>query len=477
MPTLTIDGRQVTVELGTPLIDACRAAGVDVPHFCYHPCLKVVATCRMCVVEIKGQPKLATSCSTAVAEGMEVSTSSPAVLAARAGVMEFLSVNHPLDCPFCDKAGECKLQDYAYLHGSSDGRAIEEKRHYDYENLGSKIVLDKNRCIHCTRCVRFTREVTGQGELTTANRGAHLEITTFEGLTLDSNPFACNIVELCPAGAMTSRDFRFKKRAWYLKPIPTISRHGADAKPIWADIDQNKLWRFRPRFDGELSLQRLISDEERLAWHRYDLEPSQRQCSPMMKVMKGKPTQIMDIATALSANAPVAVLAQATFGSEALQQLGELASSDSLRYAHGNRRFPIQNPSIQKSDDGAINKAGALEKGYKFGAEELLSKVEAGEVKAVIIYHDSELSDAAENELLAKVAKKARFTLALEPIPSALSELASATLPVTTYLEESDFIIDHQGETKQYQKALEPPQGIKTPAAWVQELKAAAGAM
>jgi NADH dehydrogenase/NADH:ubiquinone oxidoreductase subunit G len=273
---------------------------------------------------------------------------------------------------------------------------------------------------------------------------------------------------------MTAKDFRFKKRAWYLKPIPTISRHGADAKPIWADIDQNKLWRFRPRFDGELSLQRLISDEERLAWHRYDLEPSQRQCSP---TMKGKSAQIMDIASALSANAPVAVLAQATFGCGALQQLGELASSDSLRYAHGNRCFPIQNPSIQKSDDGAINKSGALEKGYKLGAEELLTKIEAGEVKAVIIYHDSELSDAAENELLAKVAKKARFSLVLEPIPSALSGLASATLPVTTYLEESDFVIDHQGETKQYQKALEPPHGIKTSAAWAQELKAAAGAM
>jgi NADH-quinone oxidoreductase subunit G len=426
----------------------------------------------MCVVEVKGQPKLATSCSTAAAEGMEVSTCSPAVLAAREGTMEFLSLNHPLDCPLCDKAGECKLQDYAYLHGSSDGRAIEEKTRFGYEDLGAKIVLDKNRCIHCTRCVRFTREITGQGELTVANRGSHLEITTFEGLTLDSNPFACNIIELCPAGAMTSRDFRFKKRAWYLRPIPTISRHGADAKPIWADVDQNRLWRFRPRFEGESVLHRMISDEERLAWHRYDLEPSQRRTSP---TLKGKPAKVRDIAKELFANAPIAVLAQATFGCGALQQVGELASLDSLRYAHGNKKFPIQNPSIQLSDDGAINKAGALERGYRFGAvQELLSKIEAKEVKAVVIYHDSELSDAAENELLAKVAKKARFSLVLEPIPSGLSDLASATLPVTTYLEESDFVIDHQGDTKPYQKALEPPKGIMAPGAWATELKAAA---
>jgi NADH-quinone oxidoreductase subunit G len=194
---------------------------------------------------------------------------------------------------------------------------------------------------------------------------------------------------------MTSKDFRFKKRVWYLKPVPTISRHGADAKPIWADVDQNRLWRFRPRFEGELSLHQLISDGERLAWHRYDLEPSKRHTSP---TLKGKPAEASDIASKLSANAPIAVLAQATFGCGALQQIGELASSESLRYAHGNKKFPIQNSSIQKSEDGAINRAGALERGYRFGAiQDLLSKVEAGEVKAVVIYHDSELSDDAEN--------------------------------------------------------------------------------
>jgi len=467
--TLKINDQTVTVEPGTLLIDACRAAGVEIPHYCYHPCLKIVASCRMCVVEVKGQQKLAASCSTAAADGMEVRTDTKAVAEARAAVMEFMLLNHPLDCPICDQAGECKLQDYSYQYGSGESRMTEPKSHWHYEDLGAKVVIDKNRCIHCTRCVRFTREITGTSELIAANRGSHLEITTFAGHTLDSNPFAGNLVDLCPVGALTSRDFRFKKRSWYLKSIPTISRHGADAKTIWADIDQNRLWRFRPRPEGDNSPACFISDSERLAWHRYDLDSSQRATAP---TLNGKNVEASDIAGKLNANTPVAVVAQGTFGCDALQQLGELASSELLRYAHGNVRIPIQNAAIQKSEDGVINRAGITARGYRFGAlHELLSKVEAGEIKAVVLYHDSAFSDESENALLRRIAECAQFSLLLEPISSDLVKAAKATLPVTTYLEESDFIIDHQGVLKRYTKALTPPRGIRTPAAWVKELK------
>jgi NADH dehydrogenase/NADH:ubiquinone oxidoreductase subunit G len=422
----------------------------------------------MCVVEIKGQPKLTTSCSTAAADGMEVRTDTPAVAEARAGVVEFLALNHPLDCPLCDKAGECKLQDYAYLYGSGGGRSLEPKNRYGYEDLGAKIVIDKNRCIHCTRCVRFTRDITGAGELTATNRGSHLEITTFAGLTLDSNPFAGNLVDNCPVGALTSRDFRFKKRSWYLKPVPTISRHGADAKAIWADVAQNKLWRFRPRPDGDNSSTQFISDEERNAWQRYCIDPSQRQTSP---TLHKKSAEAPDIAEALMKSTPVAVVAQGTFGCNALQQLGGLATFESLRYAHGNKRCPIQNAAIQKSEDGVINRAGITARGFRFDAlNELLSKIEAGEVKSAVVYHDSEFSDDAENTLIRRIVEKVPFSLLLEPIPSDLVEVATATLPVTTYLEESDFIIGYDGGEKHYAQALEPPKGIKTPATWTKEL-------
>jgi NADH-quinone oxidoreductase subunit G len=466
--TLKINGQTLTVEPGTLLMDACRAVGVEIPHYCYHPCLKVIASCRMCVVEVAGHPKLVSSCSTPVTYGMNVHTDTKAVAEARAAVMEFLLLNHPLDCPICDQAGECKLQNYSYQYGSGGSRITEPKAHYNYENLGTKIVIDKNRCIHCTRCVRFTRDITKTGELIPANRGSHLEITTFTGINLDSNSFIGNVVDLCPVGALTSRDFRFKKRSWYLKPIPTISRHGADAKTIWADVDQNKIWRFRPRPEGNNTPTRFISDKERLAWRRYDLNPSQRVTAP---TLNNKNAEISDIAGALNANTPVAVVAQGTFGCDSLQQLGELASSESLRYAHGNVRIPIQNTDIQKSEDGIINRSGITARGYRFDAlDELLTKVEAGKVKAVVLYHDSEFSDESENALLRRILESAAFSLLLEPIPSRLAGIATATLPVTTYLEESDFIIDHQGNIKRYTKALTPPGGVKTPADWVREV-------
>jgi NADH dehydrogenase/NADH:ubiquinone oxidoreductase subunit G len=431
----------------------------------------------MCVVEVKGQPKLVASCSAEAVEGMEVRTDTSAVAEARAGVMEFMLLNHPLDCPICDKAGECKLQDYAYRYGSQDSRMDEPKSRFAYEDLGSKIVMDKNRCVHCTRCVRFLRDIAGTNELVPANRGSHLEMTAFDGLggaALDANPFAGNLVELCPVGALTAKGFRFRKRPWCLKPVPTISRHGADAKPIWADVDRNRVWRFRTRPDGNNSPTRFISDEERGAFARYALDPAKRPRTP---ALNGAAVSAGDIAAALKANGPTAVAASGVFGCDALQALAGLASSDSLRYAHGNRRIPVQNAAIQKSDDGVINRAGAMARGYRFSAlQELLSKLEAGEVKSVVLYHDSWFSDDAENGLLGLILQKAAFGLLLEPIPSPLTALvasvasATALLPTTTYLEESDLVIDHAGNVKRYSKALEPPMGVMAPAAWVKEL-------
>ncbi|MEZ0120905.1 MAG: hypothetical protein SGVNAXEH_001057, partial [Holophagaceae bacterium] len=209
MPKIAINGQTLEVPVGTLVLDACKQVGIDIPHYCYHPALTPVATCRMCMVEIKGMPKLATSCTTTVGlapkdqpDGlaMEIFTDTPQVADARAGVMEFLLMNHPLDCPICDQAGECKLQDYSYAYGSGDSRMHEAKRRYRYEDLGGKIVIDKNRCIHCTRCIRFTQEISGGSELTVAQRGANLEVTTYSGKSLDSNPYAANVVDICPVG-------------------------------------------------------------------------------------------------------------------------------------------------------------------------------------------------------------------------------------------------------------------------------------
>jgi NADH-quinone oxidoreductase subunit G len=425
----------------------------------------------MCAVEIKGQPKLATACTTTAVEGMEVLTDSPAVADARSGVMEFLLLNHPLDCPICDQAGECKLQDYSYRYGSGDSRMVESKRRYRYEDLGAKIVIDKNRCIHCTRCVRFTQEVSGTHELTVAHRGAELEVTTYEGRTMDANPLAGNVVDLCPVGALTSRDFRFNKRVWYLKPVPTISRHSACASPIWADVDQNRVWRFRPRpLEGRPNTE-FIFDEERYAYHRYCLDPETRLKGPMLK---GVPATLEDVAAALQSAGTVAVVGQGTFGCDAAQRLGELASSESLRFGSGDLTHGVQYPQLQKTADGIFNRKGFADRCFRFGyLNALLEMVQSGAVKAVVFLHDAEFSGPKEQACLMQILEAASFSLALEPIPSELSERATARLPVTTYLEEQDFVITHDGELRRYQRALEPPRGVKTVPEWVKALKGA----
>jgi len=468
MPKLKINDLEITVEPGTLLLDACAQAGFDIPHYCYHPALSPVATCRMCLVDIKGQPKLATSCTTVAGEGQEVFTNTPAVADGRAGVMEFLLINHPLDCPICDQAGECKLQDYSYLYGSGDSRMVETKRRYRYEDLGAKIVIDKNRCIHCTRCVRFTREVSGSGELTVANRGSHLEVTTFAGLTMDSNPLAANVVDLCPVGALTSRDFRFNKRVWYLKPVATISRFSALAAPIWADVDKNRVWRFRPRPQAGKVATSFITDVERYKYHRYDLAPADRLTRP---TLRGAAASGEQIAEALRQAGPVAVVGQGTFGCDTAQRLAELASSPELVFGSGDLVHAIQFPALQTSTDGVINRRGFSERGFRFGQlEDLKARVQKGEVRAIVLLHDAEFSSAQETALLGDILALAPFSIALEPIPSPLGDQATSRLPVATYLEESDFIINHEGELRRYQKALEPPKGIRTVSAWAKEL-------
>jgi NADH dehydrogenase/NADH:ubiquinone oxidoreductase subunit G len=286
---------------------------------------------------------------------------------------------------------------------------------------------------------------------------------------MDHNPLAGNVVDLCPVGALTSRDFRFNKRVWYLKPIPTISRHSAMASPLWADVDENKVWRFRPRHLEGKRATYFLFDDERHAFARYNLDPTTRLSHPEMK---GVPCALEGIAEALRTSGPVAVVGQGTFGCDAAQRLGELSSREELRFGSGDKRYPMQYPDLQGSGDGVINRRGFAERGYRFGhLEELLDLVKRGEVKAVVLLHDAELSSHRENELLRHIVEAAAFSLALEPIPSELSTLATARLPVATYLEESDFVVNHDGELRRYQRVLQPPKGVNPLSAWIKDLR------
>jgi NADH-quinone oxidoreductase subunit G len=314
--------------------------------------------------------------------------------------------------------------------------------------------------------VRFTREISGGGELTVANRGSRLEVTTFTGKSLDQNPFAGNVVDLCPVGALTSRDFRFRKRVWYLKSVPSISRHSALGNPIWIDHEGNQIHRFRPRPLAGKETTYFISDEERQAYSRYN-----RVGAAPVPTLGGAPATLEAIREALQTAGPVAVIGQGTFGCDAAQRLGDLATSADLRYGSGQKTVSVVLPKYQTSADGILNRRGFTERGFRFGAlEELLGRVQSGEVKAVILLHDAAFSLVRESDLLGQILKAATFSLALEAEASELGRAAKAWLPIANFAEETDFIVNHDGEIRRYQKALQPPRGVRTVPGWVKDL-------
>ena len=273
MAKITIDGVEVEVQEGINCIEAAKAADIHVPHFCYHPSLSVVGQCRMCLVEIEGMPKLQAGCSTTVRDGMKIHVWNDKVDAARKGQMEFLLINHPLDCPICDKAGECPLQDYAFNYGSVDSRYGEFKRTYpgmDRTPIGPHVVQNMNRCIHCTRCIRFTSEITGTGELGFFKRGASTEVGVFPGTPLDNWMSAC-VTDVCPTGALTTREFRFESRVWNLESAESVC-NGCDVGcNIFIGYRQGQIFRYRPRVNPEVN-DHWLCDFGRFSYERYDTD-------------------------------------------------------------------------------------------------------------------------------------------------------------------------------------------------------------
>ncbi len=223
MPTLSIDGKQVEVPAGTTIIQAADKLGINIPRYCYHPALPVSGNCRICMVEVEKQPKLQIACYTPVADGMVVRTNSPKVLEVRKTVLEFLLVNHPVDCPVCDQAGECKLQDYYMEHGQYNSRLsdVKVKKEKKAFSIGPTVMLDQERCILCTRCVRFADNITKTSEFGVFNRGDHSQLDVYPGKQLNNN-YAGNVVDICPVGALTDTDFRFKCRVWYLSKTKSV---------------------------------------------------------------------------------------------------------------------------------------------------------------------------------------------------------------------------------------------------------------
>ncbi len=270
MINLEIDGKPVQVDNGATVMEAANKAGTFVPHFCYHRKLSIAANCRMCLVQVEKAPKPLPACATPATEGMKVWTQSPAAIAAQKGVMEFLLINHPLDCPICDQGGECQLQDLAVGYGGSCSRYTEEKRVVVNKNLGPLVSTDMTRCIHCTRCVRFGQEIAGVMELGMAGRGEHSEILSFVGRTVDSE-LSGNMIDLCPVGALTSKPFRYSARTWELARRRSVSPHDGLGSNLVMQVKQDRVMRVVP-LENEAVNECWLSDRDRFAYEGLNTE-------------------------------------------------------------------------------------------------------------------------------------------------------------------------------------------------------------
>jgi NADH-quinone oxidoreductase subunit G len=392
MVNVTIDGQPRQFPKGTNLLEACNQVGCDVPFFCYHAGLSSPAVCRQCLVDVKGQPKPVPSCYTPVADKMEVTTNSPKVLDIRRQMLEFTLVNHPIDCPICDKAGECSLQkhyfDWDAKYARNDGIKVEKDKVVD---IGKHIVLDQERCILCTRCIRVCDEVAKEPELTMAQRGDHEVLTTAPGKRLD-NPYSLNTVDVCPVGALTSKDFRFSMRVWELQTTQSICTGCATGCNIEVHSSRNEVYRLVPRFNEAVN-KHWMCDEGRFTYKGLG---AARQAVPLLM---GSPTswdRALDEAgkrlkEAVEKSAStVGVIFSAQSTNEDLHVLARLC--DSLKIG---KRYLAGNPDgwsddILVSADKNPNTAGARAIGGSLGSlADLARDLRAGVLTALLVVNDS----------------------------------------------------------------------------------------
>src|SRR5712692_6704861 len=364
MPKLTIDGKEIEVEAGTNLIEAARRLGIEVPHYCYHPGLSIAGQCRLCMVDIEKAPRPTIACNTQVADGMVVHTQTDRVKETRRSIMEFHLINHPLDCPVCDQAGECWLQIYYMKYGLYDPRMTDEKVHKPKAvPLGPHVMLDAERCILCSRCVRFCDEITKTGELGIFNRGDHSEIGLFPGADLE-NKYSGNVVDICPVGALTDRDFRFQVRVWYLDTAKSICPGCARGCNIDVHVNRRRphhaggrrVARLKPRFNEAVN-HWWMCDEGRYGYGFVD-DPSRialalaRDAGNAREL--GSSDAVAMVASALGRYAPeeTAIIASATMPNEDLWALRTLAEGRGIRQI--GFRIP---PRVPGSEDDFLIRA------------------------------------------------------------------------------------------------------------------------
>ncbi|HEY8130675.1 MAG TPA: molybdopterin-dependent oxidoreductase [Thermoanaerobaculia bacterium] len=464
MAKVTIDGTEVEVQDGINIVEAAKAADVHVPHFCYHPSLTVVGQCRMCLVEVEGMPKLQAGCSTNVRDGMKIWVWNEKVEKARQGQMEFLLINHPLDCPICDKAGECPLQDYSFNYGSVVSRYGEFKRTYpgmDRTAIGPHVVQNMNRCIHCTRCIRFTQEITGTSELAFFKRGASTEVGVFAGTPLDNWMSAC-VTDVCPTGALTTREFRFESRVWNLESTESVC-NGCDVGcNIFIGHRNGKIFRYRPRVNEEVN-DHWLCDYGRFSHERYDTDrvvvPKVRNEDDYLGMATwGEALEAIE--NALKSSRKLVVIASANMTNEEARAAKQLFGKLDAKFALTVDPIgPIRMKSRKEWLEGT-----QAAPNYR-GVAAVLGENDVPEMDGVDVLYicDADFSDRAKNPAVVANLCKAKFLIVHSwDANHPLNEVADVLLPSTIHAEREGTFTNLQGREQEIHAAY-PPKGQAIP--------------
>ncbi len=460
--TATIDGREVVVKPGTSVIEAAKGVGIDIPYYCYHKRLTVAANCRMCLVEMSNAPmgKLMPACQMPVAEGVTVKTDSPRVKDQQRATLEFLLLNHPVDCAICDQAGECKLQDYYMTFDRQPSRldipkVVKGKRIW----LGPQVTLDQERCILCTRCVRFMREIAKDPQLGVAQRGTESFIETAPGRTLD-NKYSGNVVDICPVGALTSNDFRFRGRVWFMSAARSICTGCARGCNTFLDYLNDSAYRYRPRENDAVN-QEWMCDDGRLTY-----KPVNRNRVLAARIGKGPQAEAADRATAV-ARAAAVLSEQAKAGGLSLLVSPAASLEDvlvTLEVARdglglrevflGGRPDGWQDDFLKRADENP-NRRGVEIAAQAFGMAvrpfaDLLAAAQQGRVKALWVVGTELPVEGAAREL------SALTVVAQATNEDGLTGAAEVLLPASTHAESDGTFVNFEGRAQRFEMAFFP---------------------
>ena len=487
-----VDGREIEVPrlmadwsgklVPTTMIQACEQAKTDVPHYCYHPKLPIAGNCRMCLVEfgtpalgpnrkpilnpdgtakIVKSPRPAIACATPVSPGMEIYTNTPGVKQMREGVLEFLLINHPLDCPICDQAGECKLQEYSVDYGRSDSRFVEPKVHKPKAvDLGPRIVLDDERCILCTRCIRFTKDIVGDDALGIVNRGSYNTLTAYPGKAFDNN-YTLNTVDICPVGALTSKDFRFQMRVWFLKETRSICTGCATGCSVLIGSREEKIYRYTPRENdavngpwmcdaGRLNY-KWIGREDRLTKVQSPKSKTQGQSASWSSAV----TEIAELLKKAPAGS-VAIIASARQTNEELWLISKLkaklgAMSDSVpRTGEGDKL--LVNADKNPNTNGA-HLTGMAANSMGTNLPKITKDIQSGKIKTLIVFGE----DVTRLGMGADLLGKLETLIVSDILPNATTKLAHYLLPGCAHAEKRGTFTNTKGRVQKFMKAVEPP--------------------